>query len=218
MIATKYIVELFILAKNSFLFMKYKTFTNRFLPLGFIILSFFFLSCKTTSVQNVNSNSDLVIFNTWYIAGPTKENQDVINEIRKKKHYILVTAKDSPAGEIELNVMITPSGSNDGKPTNLPGDSGFVSITYKSSQLIKIQAREGNDSGTGCVHGGTHAMADLPASPDNFTTIKIPWSDFKLNGKPVNIHNLCKFNFVNYHPVSGAILKITEVQIQNLKP
>ncbi|KIC00223.1 hypothetical protein OA93_01005 [Flavobacterium sp. KMS] len=196
--------------------MEYKTITNKILPLGFIIISF--LSCKTTSRQHTNANSDLVVSNTWYIAGPTKENQETINNTRIKEHHILVTASDSPAGEIELNVMITQSESNDGKPTNLPSNSSFVSITYKSSQSIKIQAREGNDSGTGCIHGGTHAMADLPASPDKFSTIKIPWSDFILNGKSVNIHNLCKFNFVNYHPVSGAILEITEVQIQNLKP
>jgi hypothetical protein len=196
--------------------MEYKTIINRILPLGFLIISF--LSCKTTSLQNTNNNSDLVISNTWYIAGPVKENQETINNIREKEHHIRVTTNNSPVGEIELNVMIAQSESNDGKPTNLPSNSGFVSITYKSSQPIKIQAREGNDSGTGCVHGGTHAMADLPASPDKFSTIKIPWSDFKLNEKSVNIHNLCKLNFVNYHPVSGAILEITSVQIQNLKP
>lgn len=196
--------------------MEYKTIINRILPLGFLII--LFLSCKTTSLQNTNNNSDLVISNTWYIAGPVKENQETINNIREKEHHIRVTTNNSPVGEIELNVMIAQSESNDGKPTNLPSNSGFVSITYKSSQPIKIQAREGNDSGTGCVHGGTHAMADLPASPDKFSTIKIPWSDFKLNEKSVNIHNLCKLNFVNYHPVSGAILEITSVQIQNLKP
>lgn len=195
--------------------MKYKTIINRILPLGFIIISF--LSCKTTSLQNTNNNSDLVISNIWYIAGPAKENQETINTIREKEHHIRVTTNNLPVGEIELNVMITQSESNDGKPTNLPSNSSFVSITYKSSQLIKIQAREGNDLGTGCVHGGTHAMVDLPASPDKFITVKIPWLDFKLNGKPVNIHNLCKLNFVNYHPISDAILEITSLQIQNLK-
>jgi hypothetical protein len=197
--------------------MEYRTITNRILPIIFIAISYFFSSCKTSSLQHATNSSDLVILNTWYIAGPTKENQEMINTIRDKEGIIRVTAKESPFGEIELNVMITPSESNDGKPTNLPSNSGFVSITYKSSQAIKLQAREGNDSGTGCVHGGTHAMADLPASPHKFSTIKIPWSDFKLNDKPLNIHNLCKFNFVNYNPISGTILEIKSVQIQNLK-
>jgi hypothetical protein len=157
---------------------------------------------------------DLVKTTTWYIAGPAVESQEMINTIREKKGIIKITAKNNPVGEIELNVMITPSDSNDGAPTNISDASKFVTIIYKSSHLIKIQAREGNDSGTGCVHGGTHAMADLPASPDKFTTIKIPWLDFKLNGKPVNIHNLCKFNFVNYHPVSGAFLEIKSAVIK----
>ncbi len=160
-----------------------------------------------------DSQQDLVKTATWYIAGPAVENQEIINKIRKKEGIVKVTAKDNPVGEIELNVMITESDSNDGAPTNISDASKLVTITYKSSHQIKIQAREGNDSGTGCVHGGTHAMADLPASPDKFVTIKIPWLDFKLNGKPVNIHNLCKFNFVNYHPVSGAFLEIKSVII-----
>lgn len=172
----------------------------------------------TSSFISKEIHLDLVKSSTWYIAGPTKENQETINTIREKDGFIRVTASESPIGEIELNVMITPSGSNDGAPTNLPSNSDFVSITYKSSQPITIQAREGNDSGTGCVHGGTHAVTNLPASPDRFTTVKIPWTDFKLNGKPVNIHNLCKFNFVNYHPISDSILEITAVEIQNLKP
>lgn len=114
-------------------------------------------------------------------------------------------------GEIELNVLITPSNSNDGTPVNLPDASRFVRITYKSSHLIKLQAREGNEEGTGCVHGGSHPRIDLAPSPNQFRTIKIPWTAFRQdglpNGKLLNIHNLCKFNFVNYNPVSGAFFR-----------
>jgi hypothetical protein len=113
----------------------------------------------------------------------------------------------------------TPPESNDGPPTNLTNNSGFVRITYKSSHLIKLQAREGNDTGTGCRHGGSHPRIDLQPSPHSFITVHIPWTDFKqdgkADGKKLNIHNLCKFNFVNYSPVSGARLKITAVQIEN---
>lgn len=164
------------------------------------------------------SDNDLVKTATWYIAGPAVENQEMINAIRKKEGVIKVTAKDNPVGEIELNVMVTESNSNDGLPTNLSDDSKFVSITYKSSQLIKIQAREGNPEGTGCVHGGSHPIVDLQASPNKFKTVKIPWSDFRQDGLPdgkrLNIHNLCKFNFVNYNPVSGAVLEIKSVIIK----
>ncbi|MCD9574287.1 hypothetical protein [Flavobacterium soyae] len=188
--------------------------TNFFLliPILFIILSF------ASPEEISNSHINLVKTSTWYIAGPAKENQETINKIRKEKGIIKVTAKDNPVGEIELNVMITEADSNDGKPTNLSENSKYVNITYKSSQPIKLQAREGNAEGTGCVHGGSHPRVDLPVSAKKFTTIKIPWTDFKqdgdLNGKTLNIHKLCKFNFVNYNPVSGATLEIKSVFIK----
>lgn len=183
-----------------------------------LLVAIFFASGFTFIKHDLDSERNLVKSSTWYIAGPAKENQKTINTIREKEGIIRVTAKDNPVGEIELNVMITASDSNDGIPTNLSDHSKFVSITYKSSHLIKLQAREGNEEGTGCVHGGSHSRVDIPASPKKFITIKIPWSNFKqdglANGKPLNIHNLCKFNFVNYNPVSGAFLEIKSVIVQ----
>ena len=175
----------------------------------FAILSF------ASEAEVSKSNIDLVKTSTWFIAGPVQENQETINKIRKEKSLIKVTAKDNPVGEIELNVMITESNSNDGIPTNLSENSKYLSITYKSSHLVKLQAREGNAERTGCVHGGSHPRIDLPVSAKKFTTIKIPWTDFKQdgnpNGKTLDIHNFCKFNFVNYNPVSGATLEIKSV-------
>ncbi|WP_229684314.1 hypothetical protein [Flavobacterium limi] len=162
---------------------------------------------------------DLVKSNIWHIAGPVNENYETINAVREKEGVVRVTAKDNPVGEIELNVLITSSASNDGIPTNLSNKSKFVKITYKSTQLIKLQAREGNETGTGCIHGGSHPRVDLPVSSNRFKTMKIPWTAFRQNGLPngklLNIHNLCKFNFVNYHPVSGALLEIKSVIIEN---
>ncbi|WP_241775777.1 hypothetical protein [Flavobacterium sp. Root420] len=180
------------------------------------IIAIFTLNFDGKSVSEKEIN--LVKSNTWFIAGPVIESQEIINTTRLKTGIIKVTAKDNPIGEIELNVAITPSESNDGIPQNLSDDSKYVTITYKSSHLIKIQAREGNEEGTGCVHGGSHPRADLPASPKKFATLKIPWPHFKQDGlpdgKPLNIHNLCKFNFVNYNPVSGAFLEIKSVIVQ----
>jgi hypothetical protein len=175
-------------------------------------------------VSNYNSNSslesiDLVKSNTWFIAGPAKENQETINAVRQKEGIVRVTSKDFPTGEIELNVTIIPSETNEGIPKNLSDNSGSVTIIYKSTQLIKLQAREGNAEWTGCVHGGSHPMTDLTASPNRFTTLKIPWKKFRqdglANGRLLNTHNLCKFNFVNYKPVSGSSLEIKSVLIQN---
>lgn len=188
-----------------------------FCLIGFLFFVFASLSFASTT-QLLNANIDLVKISTWYIAGPVNENQETINLIRKKKGVIKVTAKDNPAGEIELNVMVTESSSNDGKPTNLSKYSKYLIVTYKSSHLIKLQAREGNAEGTGCIHGGSHPRVDLPVSAKKFTTVKIPWTAFKQDGNPnektLNVHNLCKFNFVNYNPVSGAVLEIKYLIIE----
>ena len=182
-----------------------------------LLYGFLFLFLFTFSAKAQNKPIDIVKSNKWFIAGPSKESEETINTIRLKRGIITVTAKDNPKGEIELNVMITASESNDGVPTNLPSESKFIEITYQSSQIIKLQAREGNSEGTGCVHGGSHPRVTLPASPNKFKTIKIPWTHFKQdelpNGKLLNIHNICKFNFVNYNPVSGSVLKIKSVII-----
>ncbi|MEO8535678.1 MAG: hypothetical protein ABI441_18115 [Flavobacterium sp.] len=182
-------------------------------------ISFLIVFAFISGFTNKENDTDLVKSNYWYVAGPTKESIETVNSIRQKEGILRVTAKDSPTGEIELNVMITPSESNDGVATNLSDNSKFVRITYKATQLIKLQAREGNEDGTGCIHGGSHPRVDLPASPNQFTTIKIPWTDFRQdglpNGKLLNIHNLCKFNFVNYNPVSGSLLEIKSVILQN---
>ncbi|MFC4747885.1 hypothetical protein [Flavobacterium branchiicola] len=189
------------------------------------MIRLFFLSIATIFLTSNHSNKlplesiDLVKSNTWFIAGPVRENQETINTVRQKEGIVRVTSKDFPTGEIELNVTIIPSETNEGIPKNLSDNSGFVTIIYKSTQLIKLQAREGNAEGTGCVHGGSHPMADLPASPKRFITLKIPWKNFRQDGlsdvKLLNIHNLCKFNFVNYKPISGSILEIKSVKIQN---
>ncbi|TDX12242.1 hypothetical protein EDB96_1296 [Flavobacterium sp. S87F.05.LMB.W.Kidney.N] len=181
----------------------------RYLFVYFLLFSLFCFS------QNDQQKQDLVKLNKWFIAGPVKENEKTINSIRLEKGIVSVTAKDNPKGEIELNVMITASETNDGISTNLSSESKYVEITYQSTQIIKLQAREGNPEGTGCVHGGSHPRVSLPASPNHFRTIKIPWLNFKQDelpdGKVLDIHNLCKFNFVNYSPVSGDVLRIKSV-------
>lgn len=184
-----------------------------------LITIFFMASGFILPVAIQNSDVDFVQSNIWQIAGPVKENYEMINVVRQKEGVVRVTAKDNPVGEIELNVVIRSSVSNDGVVTNLSDNSSFVTITYKSTQPIKLQAGEADVTGTDCVHGGSHPRVDLPASPNRFKTIKIPWAHFRQdglpNGKLLNIHNLCKFNFVNYHPVSGALLEIKSVIIEN---
>nr|WP_294926411.1 hypothetical protein [uncultured Flavobacterium sp.] len=185
-----------------------------------ILITIFFMASGFILPEAIlKSDLDLVPSNVWQIAGPVKENHEIINAIRQKEGVIRVTANDNPVGEIELNVVITSSAFNDEVVTTLSNNSRFVKITYKSTQHIKLQAREADVTGTDCVHGGSHPRVDLPASPNRFKTIKIPWAHFRQdglpNGKLLNIHNLCKFNFVNYNPASGALLEIKSVVITN---
>jgi hypothetical protein len=180
--------------------------------------------CLVVSCNKIPENgnaTNLVLSNPWYLAGPAIESEETLNTVRKNHSTIRVTVNNDPLGEIELNVMITPSVSNDGSATDLPDNSTFVEITYRSSHLITLQAREGNASDTGCVHGGSHPRIDLVISADKFSTIRIPWKNFKqdglLQGTLLNINNLCKFNFVNYNPVAGAILEITSLSMENVR-
>ncbi len=190
----------------------------------FVVLFFvsaIFLGCKPISKEQLNSATNLVLSNDWYISGPTIETEGEINNFRKSNGVIQVTTNNLPVGEIELNVMITPSSSNDGPATRLNNNSTFLQVTYKSSHLIKLQAREGDKSGSGCIHGGSHPRVDLQASPDKFATINIPWKNFRLDGKPdgklLDINNLCKLNFVNYNPVAKSTLEISSVKIEGFK-
>ena len=186
--------------------------------LFFVLIIIF--GCSVHKEKSSETSTDLVIDNNWFVAGPTLENEKKLNDYRLKNGVISVTATKNPVGEIELNVPIIPSLSNDGKPIDLSEKSTYVEVTYKSSQEIKLQAREGNTEGTGCIHGGSHPRVSLPSSPNSFSTIKIYWNDFKqdelADGKKLNIHNLCKFNFVNYHPIGQSKLQIKSVRIQNL--
>lgn len=142
--------------------------------LSFLFTAVIFLTSNFETKNAIEKDADLVKSNTWFIAGPAKESQEIINSVRLKKGIVKVTAKNNPVGEIELNVTITPSETNDAAPKSLSDKSNFVTITYKATQLIKLQAREGNAEGTGCVHGGSHPRVSLPASPTKFTTLKIP--------------------------------------------
>jgi len=151
---------------------------------------------------------NLVINNPWYISGPSVETEDQINIYRVKNQSIKITTNNQPTKEIELHVMVTPSGSSDGPATDLSSNS-YLEVTYQSTHVIKLQAREGNQNKTGCIHGGSHPRIKLSASPNRFITKRINWQDFRLNenpnGKILDQHNLCKFNFVNYQPQVGSI-------------
>ena len=176
------------------------------------------LGCKTTkkktTIAHVSEN--LVFSNPWFIAGPSVEDETTLNALRSMDTLIRVTVNEAPVGELELNVMITNCGANDGPPTALPANATFVEIVYKSTHRIKLQAREGDEKGTGCLHGGAHPTVDLPPSIE-FRTLKIPWASFKLSSLAgehlLNTRKLCKFNFVNYKPVAGATLEIQSVKI-----
>lgn len=190
-------------------------------PIKILVILLLFGDCGINPDRKQYKNdddTDLVLSNHWFIAGPVVENENEINRIRKKDHILRVTVHGSPQGEMELNVPVMPinvSVSNEGRPVTLSDGSTFMEITYRSSHPIRLQAREGNVEGTGCLHGGTHPEVGLVPSPNKFTTIKIPWNKFRWNDEVLDIGKLCKFNFVNYKPVKGAILEIRSLKLEN---
>lgn len=70
---------------------------------------------------------------------------------------------------------------------NLTG-SGFIDITYQSNQSVNLQLRQY------AVHGGTHNQITLPAAL-TFTTVRIPFSDFKGGLSTLDLAKVAKFNF-----------------------
>lgn len=92
----------------------------------------------------------------------------------------------SPWGEMSFPIAGFDQ-TGEAETINL-GSSSFVEITYKSNQSVNLQLRQY------AVHGGTHNQITLPAAAD-FTTIKIPFSDFKGGLAPLDLTKVAKFNF-----------------------
>lgn len=161
--------------------------------------------------------ANLQAWGPWYVSGPIVQTMDELNQhIADTGWAQLTTFKEAaPAGtarEVEFSTMISDSGSYDGKPTRLPEESRYVTLTYRSTQPLVLQAREGNADGSGCVHGGSHPSATLPAAV-KITTVQLPWSAFTLQGRPLDPQNVCKLNFVNYHPAKGAEFVLQHLSI-----
>lgn len=66
--------------------------------------------------------------------------------------------------------------------------SGFIDITYQSNQSVNLQLRQY------AVHGGTHNQITLPAA-STFTTVRVPFSDFKGGLSALDLTKVAKFNF-----------------------
>lgn len=66
--------------------------------------------------------------------------------------------------------------------------SRFIEITYQANQSVNLQLRQY------AIHGGTHNQITLPAAAE-FTTVKIPFSDFKGGLTPLDLTRVAKFNF-----------------------
>ncbi len=92
----------------------------------------------------------------------------------------------SPWGEMSFPIAGFDQ-TGEAEVIDLSGSS-FIEITYKSNQSVNLQLRQY------AVHGGTHNQITLPASTE-FTTVKIPFSDFKGGLAPLDLTKVAKFNF-----------------------
>ncbi len=92
----------------------------------------------------------------------------------------------SPWGEMSFPIADFDQ-TGEAETINLSG-SNFIEITYKSNQSVNLQLRQY------AVHGGTHNQITLPAASE-FTTVKIPFTDFKGGLTPLDLTKVAKFNF-----------------------
>lgn len=108
----------------------------------------------------------------------------------------LILLEGSPVARVRMNVnpwgeMSFPINGFDqtgeAAQVNLTGSS-FIDITYMSNQSVNLQLRQY------AVHGGTHNQITLPAAA-TFTTVRIPFSDFKGGLTALDITKVAKFNF-----------------------
>ncbi|WP_331350809.1 hypothetical protein [Cellvibrio sp. UBA7671] len=67
-------------------------------------------------------------------------------------------------------------------------NSSFIDITYQSNQSVNLQLRQY------AVHGGTHNQITLPAATE-FTSVRIPLSNFVGGLTPLDLTKVAKFNF-----------------------
>ncbi|MEN0036578.1 MAG: hypothetical protein AAGC78_05905 [Cellvibrio sp.] len=89
--------------------------------------------------------------------------------------------------------------------------SRFIDITYQSNQSVNLQLRQY------AVHGGTHNQITLPAAA-TFTTVRIPFSDFKGGLSTLDLTKVAKFNFalLSNNPNDGyAELIVKNFKIEN---
>lgn len=92
----------------------------------------------------------------------------------------------SPWGEMSFPIADFDK-TGEAETINLSG-SDFIEITYKANQSVNLQLRQY------AIHGGTHNQITLPAASE-FTTVKIPFTDFKGGLKPLDLTSVAKFNF-----------------------
>ncbi len=117
-----------------------------------------------------------------------------------------VRLKVSPWGEMSFPIAGFDL-TGEAETIDLSGSS-FIEITYKANQSVNLQLRQY------AVHGGTHNQITLPAA-SGFTTVKIPFTDFKGGLTPLDLTKVAKFNFalLSNNPTDGY----AELIVKNFK-
>lgn len=194
------------------------------------------LACLVTGTSanalanEINKDVDQWLY--WSAANQDKYEIPVINGGAANaltqidgKNVVHVKSKNAPA-DTELYIQVSPweayNNFQQGPAASLPETSEFVEITYKSDTQILWQAREGNPNNPqDCMHSYKHPITWLPASPEEFTTKRVYWSEFTnpfADNKPLDTSNVCKFNFVMIAPPAGSEIMISELYLDQYNP
>ncbi|WP_039915147.1 hypothetical protein [Cellvibrio mixtus] len=151
-------------------------------------------------------------FHSWKIGGDSASKQ----LIPASGTDPLVVLDGNPVARVRMTVspwgeMSFPIAGFDqtgeAETINLSGSS-FIEITYKSNQSVNLQLRQY------AIHGGTHNQITLPAA-SAFTTVKVPFADFKGGLTPLDLTKVAKFNFalLSNNPTDGY----AELIVKNFK-
>jgi hypothetical protein len=179
----------------------------------YLYIIFFLANGCTPSLKSSERSFDSFIL--WR----TGHDAETIQQIPLNGNDAFVRSKNESFVHVKFNVkeygeVSVPINTKtvDGSEALQSDISQYKSIrlTYQANHEFIVQLRQ-----TG-IHGGIHNQITLPGS-EMFTTVTVPFTEFKGGVKPLDLKDAAKFNFAflsNDHEDGFAELKVSGFSIQ----
>ena len=192
--------------------------SSSFLKCSALLLSFF-LSASVASTTNSSEESSLNGFRYWVTGHDPKTIQLIPdsgnNGLTHEKSATIAHVKFNVAqyGELSFPLNVDSLPEQEALGVDL-SKSKFVKITYKANHPVILQLRQKG------VHGGVQNHITLPVAK-TFVTYTANFSDFTGGLKPLDLHDVAKFNFAflsNNEKDGFAELIVKRVVVDDYKP